>query len=123
APARGRGRSAPEPLAGHGLPEAQDMVCPKQQKGPAVAGPYFLPPVHRCASVRLALADACRVSTRVRPDGTPGQSPSDTRRRFAPAVHLELLQDIVDVILDGGHLDPQPLRDLLVREALVDEPH
>src|SRR5204863_7264724 len=59
----------------------------------------------------------------VRPDCAPGQSGSDTRSRFAPAVHLELLQDIVDVILDGGHLDPQPLGDLLVRDALVDEPH
>jgi len=38
-------------------------------------------------------------------------------------VYLELLQDVVDVVLDGGHLDPQPLRDLLVREPLVDEPH
>jgi hypothetical protein len=38
-------------------------------------------------------------------------------------VHLELLQDVVDVILDGGYFDPQPLSDLLVRKTLVDEPH
>src|SRR5436190_1893100 len=59
----------------------------------------------------------------VRPDCAPRQSSSDTRCRLAPAVHLELLQNIVNVVLHSGHLDPQPLRDLLVREALVDEPH
>src|SRR5947207_13976154 len=59
----------------------------------------------------------------VRPDCAPRQSSSDTRCRLAPAVHMELLQNIVNVVLHSGHLDPQPLRDLLVREALVDEPH
>src|SRR5439155_5259850 len=55
--------------------------------------------------------------------GSPGLPPRTRAAASPPAVYLELLQDVVDVVLDGGHLDPQPLRDLLVREPLVDEPH
>src|SRR5687768_11577784 len=44
------------------------------------------------------------------------------RGRLAATMELQLVQDVVDVVLDGGDADHQLARDLLVREAAVDEP-
>ncbi|SRR6266576_1686447 len=74
---------------------------------------------HPCLRLAMSITERCRTSLRT----ARSYASSDPRSRFAPAVHLELLQNIVNVVLHGRHLDPQPLGDLLVREALVDEPH
>src|SRR4051812_41100261 len=50
-----------------------------------------------------------------------GNQGADARRGLAAAGHAELLEEVVDVVLDGRHLDVQPRRDLLVGEALVDQ--
>src|SRR5439155_13558235 len=92
----------------------------RRQKGQPEFGLALSPLFASRAVPAKTLAGSARG---VRPDCAPGQSGSDPRSRLAPAVHLELLQNIVNVVFHGGHLDPQPLRDLLVREALIDEPH
>src|SRR5918994_7230894 len=48
--------------------------------------------------------------------------PSSPRRGLGPAMDVELLEDVVDVILDGRELDRELLGDLLVRAALLDQP-
>src|SRR5262245_55880600 len=42
-------------------------------------------------------------------------------RGLAAAAHIELRQDPVDVVLDGGELDLEPARDLLVGEPTLDQ--
>ena len=43
------------------------------------------------------------------------------RRRLGPAAHLELAEDVMDVVLDGGELDTELAGDLLVRQTVVDQ--
>src|SRR6266511_4949486 len=44
------------------------------------------------------------------------------RGGLAAAVDVELLEDVVDVVLDRRDLDRERRGDLLVREALLDQP-
>ena len=50
------------------------------------------------------------------------ESPMDTGCSFAAARHLQAIEYIVDVILDGGRAEREMPRDLLIREALADQP-
>jgi len=45
----------------------------------------------------------------------------EARGRFTTAVHVQLLQQVVDVILDRGELDAQLNRDFLVRQTTVNQ--
>src|SRR5688572_2054472 len=44
---------------------------------------------------------------------------SRLRRDLDPPLHVELAQDVMNVILDGRVLDTERKRDLLVRQALA----
>jgi hypothetical protein len=46
----------------------------------------------------------------------------DTGCSFAAARHLQAIEYIVDLILDGERAERETPRDLLVREALADQP-
>src|SRR4029453_1194770 len=46
--------------------------------------------------------------------------PERKRRRLQLGVDLALLEDVVDVVANRGEADPEPARDLLVRQALGD---
>jgi hypothetical protein len=50
------------------------------------------------------------------------ESPMDTGCSFPAARHLQAIEYIVDVILDGGRAERETPRDLLIREALADQP-
>jgi len=50
------------------------------------------------------------------------EGPMDTGCSFAAARHLQPIQYIVDVILDGGRAERETPRDLLIRKALADQP-
>src|SRR5690349_8284992 len=54
--------------------------------------------------------------------GLVGRSPvAGARRGLAATRHLELFQNVVDVVLDGRQLDAEHVRDLLVRHALLEK--
>src|SRR6266576_3169985 len=42
---------------------------------------------------------------------------------LAAPMHLELLENVVNVILHGRHLDAQAAGDVLVRQAIVEQAH
>lgn len=50
------------------------------------------------------------------------ESPMDTGCSFAAARHLQAIEYIVDVILDGARAEREMPRDLLIREALAHQP-
>jgi hypothetical protein len=37
-------------------------------------------------------------------------------------MHLQLFEHVVDMVLHGGHFDPEPDSNFLVGQAFVDEP-
>src|SRR5512133_1111342 len=57
----------------------------------------------------------------VRVSRDESRAPPHECRGLVPALHAELLEEIVDVVLHGRHLDAKAFRDLLVRQPVVDQ--
>ncbi len=64
----------------------------------------------------------CRVLNLLIPGIVVGAKPAVKQgRRRTTAVHMQFLEDVVDVVLDGSDADSQGICYLLVGESLVDQ--
>src|SRR5258705_125717 len=59
---------------------------------------------------------------RIDPEATARLELPSPRSCFPAPMHLELLENVVDVILHGRHLNAQATRDILVRQTLSEYP-
>src|SRR4051812_33976051 len=70
---------------------------------------------------RIVLARATGEDLLVQWRRTRSSAATEPHRSIVTTVHLQLLENVVHVVLDGRQLDSELLRDRLIREAFGDQ--